>query len=156
MIKLKQKIKDFDILLTGNKQAKLSDYHGKYLVLYFYPKASTPGCTTESCDFTELFPQFKKMNANILGVSIDSLKRQENFKDKYDFAFDLIADTDEKVCQYFGVIQEKKNFGKTYMGIVRSTFILDDNGQLVKEWRNLRVKGHAQEVLESLESIQNS
>ena len=153
MIKKGEKIKDFDILLTGNKTAKLSDYQGKYLVLYFYPKASTPGCTTESCDFTELFPQFEGINANILGISIDSLKRQENFKNKYNFAFDLIADTEEEVSNYFGVIQEKKNFGKTYMGIVRSTFIIDADGNLVKEWRNLRVKGHAQEVLESIESM---
>jgi len=152
MIKSGQKIKDFDILLTGNKKAKLSDYLGDYLVLYFYPKASTPGCTTESCDFTELFPRFESLNANILGVSIDSLKRQDNFKEKYNFAFDLIADTNEEVCHYFSVIQEKKNFGKTYMGIVRSTFIIDPKGKVLKEWRNLRVKGHAQEVLEALES----
>jgi len=155
MIKLDQKIKDFSILLTGNKQAKLSDYLGKYLVLYFYPKASTPGCTTESCDFTELHPQFSDMDANILGVSIDSLKRQDNFKNKYNFSFDLIADTEEEVCNYFGVIQEKKNFGKTYMGIVRSTFIINPEGKLVKEWRNLRVKGHANEVLEAIESLQS-
>ncbi len=153
MIKLNEKIKDFDILLTGNTSAKLSDYQGKYLVLYFYPKASTPGCTTESCDFTELFPQFEKMNTNILGISIDSLKRQENFKAKYNFTFDLIADTEEEVCNYFGVIQEKKNFGKTYMGIVRSTFIIDANGKLIKEWRNLRVKGHAQDVLQNIELL---
>ena len=153
MIKLGQKIKDFNILLTGNKPAKLSDYQGQNLVLYFYPKASTPGCTTESCDFTELFPKFEKMNANILGASIDSLKRQDNFKAKYNFAFDLIADTEEEVCHYFGVIQEKKNFGKTYMGIVRSTFVINEKGVLVKEWRNLRVKGHAQEVLEFIESM---
>lgn len=146
MVKTGEKIQDFEVLLTGNKQAKLSDYQGKYLVLYFYPKASTPGCTTESCDFTELFPQFSQANCNILGASIDSLKRQENFKAKYNFTFDLIADTQEKVCNYFGVIQEKKNFGKTYMGIVRSTFVIDPNGTLIKEWRNLRVKGHAQEV----------
>ena len=152
MIKLSEKIKDFDILLTGNTKAKLSDYQGKYLVLYFYPKASTPGCTTESCDFTELFPKFSNMNANILGISIDSLKRQENFKAKYNFVFELIADTEEHVCNYFGVIQEKKNFGKTYMGIVRSTFIIDPEGKIINEWRNLRVKGHAQKVLEYLDS----
>lgn len=153
MIKIGEKVKDFDVLLTGNKQASLSDYQGKYLVLYFYPKASTPGCTTESCDFTELFPKFSGINANILGASIDSLKRQENFKAKYDFAFDLIADINEEVCNYFGVIQEKKNFGKTYMGIVRSTFIINPQGELIKEWRNLRVKGHAQEVYEYIESL---
>ncbi|HPI96766.1 MAG TPA: peroxiredoxin, partial [Gammaproteobacteria bacterium] len=125
MVKINEKIKDFEILLTGNKKAKLSDYQGKYLVLYFYPKASTPGCTTESCDFTELFPKFSQSNANILGVSKDTLKRQENFKEKYNFAFDLIADTEEEICNYFEVIQEKKNYGKTYMGIVRSTFVID-------------------------------
>lgn len=148
MIKIGEKIQDFDVLLTGNKQAKLSDYQGKYLVLYFYPKANTPGCTTESCDFTELFPQFSDVNANILGASIDSLKRQENFKTKYNFTFDLIADTKIEVCNYFGTYQEKKNFGKTYMGIVRSTFVISPEGKLIKEWRNLRVKGHAQKVLE--------
>lgn len=153
MVKINEKIKDFEILLTGNKKAKLSDYQGKYLVLYFYPKASTPGCTTESCDFTELFPKFSQSNANILGVSKDTLKRQENFKEKYNFAFDLIADTEEEICNYFEVIQEKKNYGKTYMGIVRSTFVIDQDGKLIKHWDKVRVKGHAQEVYEFIESL---
>ena len=153
MVKINEKIKDFAILLTGNKKAKLSDYQDKYLVLYFYPKASTPGCTTESCDFTELFPKFSQSNANILGVSKDTLKRQENFKEKYNFAFDLIADTEEEICNYFEVIQEKKNYGKTYMGIVRSTFVIDPDGKLIKHWDKIRVKGHAQEVYEFIESL---
>lgn len=153
MIKLGEKIQDLHILLTGNKQTKLSQYQGQYLVLYFYPKASTPGCTTESCDFTELFPQFSDANTQILGVSMDTLKRQDNFKAKFNFAFDLIADTSQEVCQYFGVIQEKKNFGKTYMGIVRSTFIINPQGELIKEWRNLRVKGHAQEVFDFIDAL---
>ncbi|MCF6287892.1 MAG: peroxiredoxin [Proteobacteria bacterium] len=153
MVKIGKKIKDFSILLTGNKQARLVDYQNNYLVLYFYPKASTPGCTTESGDFTELLPQFKGANTNILGVSIDSLKRQENFKTKYNFTFDLIADIDALVCNYFGVIQEKKNFGKTYMGIVRSTFIIDPQGILIKQWLKVRVKGHAQEVLEYIITV---
>ena len=151
MIKIGEKIQDFDILLTGNKPAKLSDYQGKYLVIYFYPKASTPGCTTESCDFTELHPEFSEVNANILGASIDSLKRQENFRAKYNFTFDLIADTEIEISNYFGVYQEKKNFGKTYMGIVRSTFVISPEGKLIKEWRNLRVKDHAQEVYEFIQ-----
>lgn len=153
MIKTGEKIQDFEVLLTGNKKAKLSDYQGKYLVLYFYPKANTPGCTTESCDFTELFPKFSEKNANILGASIDSLKRQENFKEKYHFAFDLIADTEKEISLYFGVYQEKKNFGKTYMGIVRSTFVINPEGKLIKEWRNLRVKGHTQKVYEFIEKL---
>lgn len=153
MVKIGEKTQDFSILLTGNKQAELADYQGKHLVLYFYPKASTPGCTTESCDFTELMPKFNNNNTNVLGISIDSLKRQENFKAKYNFAFDLIADIDEQVCNYFGVIQEKKNFGKTYMGIVRSTFIIDPQGKLIKQWLKVRVKGHAQEVLEYLNDL---
>lgn len=153
MIKIGEKIEDFDVLLTGNKQAQLSDYLGQYLVIYFYPKASTPGCTTEGCDFTALSPQFSGLNANILGVSIDSLKRQENFKTKYNFTFDLVADINSQICHYFGVIQEKKNFGKTYMGIVRSTFVINPQGKLIKEWRNLRVKEHAQEVHDYIESL---
>ncbi len=154
MVKIDEKIQDFDILLTGNKHAKLSDYQGHYLVIYFYPKASTPGCTTESCDFTDLHPQFDDANTKILGVSIDSLKRQENFKTKYNFTFDLIADTEIEVCNYFGVYQEKKNFGKTYMGIVRSTFVINPEGKLIKEWRNLRVKDHAQKVFEYIVSLE--
>jgi len=153
MIKLGEKIQDLHILLTGDKQTNFSQYQGQYLVLYFYPKASTPGCTTESCDFTELFPQFSDANTQILGVSMDTLKRQDNFKAKFNFAFDLIADTSQEVCQYFGVIQEKKNFGKTYMGIVRSTFIINPQGELIKEWRNLRVKGHAQEVFDFIQAL---
>ncbi len=155
MIKIGEKVQDFEVLLTGGKTVKLSDYRKKYLVLYFYPKASTPGCTTESCDFTELLPQFSDVNTNILGASIDSLKRQENFKAKYNFAFDLIADTEKEISSYFGVYQEKKNFGKTYMGIVRSTFVIDPQGILIKEWRNLRVKGHAQEVHEFIKGLKN-
>ncbi len=155
MIKIGEKIKDFSVLLTGQKKVNISDYQGQYLVLYFYPKASTPGCTTESCELSDLMPDFSDKNASILGASIDSLKRQENFKSKYDFKFDLIADTSEELSNYFGVIQEKKNFGKTYMGIVRSTFVIDPKGILIKEWRNLRVKDHAQNVFDYINSLKN-
>ncbi len=152
MVKMNEKIKDFDILLTGNNTVKLSDYQDKYLVLYFYPKASTPGCTTESCELSDLHPHFSNENANILGISKDTLKRQENFKNKYEFKFDLIADTEEQLCNYFDVVKEKNTFGKKYMGIVRSTFIINPKGELIKEWRKVRVKGHAQEVFEFIQS----
>ena len=151
MVKLNEKIQDFEVLLTGGKNASLSDYLGSYLVVYFYPKASTPGCTTESCELSERMPDFKADNCNILGVSKDSLKRQENFKNKYDFQFDLVADTEEELCNYFDVIKEKKMYGKTFMGIERSTFIFDPEGVLIKEWRKVKVKGHAQEVLEFIQ-----
>lgn len=153
MVKINEKIKDFDLLLTGSKNAKLSDYQGSNLILFFYPKASTPGCTTESCEFSELMPNFKTENCKVLGASMDSLKRQENFKNKYDFNFDLIADTEEKLCQYFDVIKEKNTFGKTYMGIERSTFVIDKEGKLIKEWRKVRVKGHTQEVYQFIQSL---
>ena len=122
--------------------------------MYFYPKASTPGCTTESCELSELHPQFSKENANILGVSKDTLKRQDNFKNKYEFKFDLIADTEEQLCNYFDVIKQKNTFGKTYMGIERSTFVINPKGQLIKEWRKVKVKGHAQEVFEFIQNQQ--
>lgn len=152
MVKLNKKILDFEVLLTGDKTVKLSDYQGQFLVLYFYPKASTPGCTTESCELSELHPNFSKENTQILGVSKDTLKRQENFKNKYEFKFDLIADTEEKLCNYFDVIKEKNMYGRKYMGIERSTFIINPEGELIKEWRKVKVKGHAQEVFEFIQS----
>ena len=153
MMKIGDKIENKEILLTGNKQAHLHDYLGKNLIIYFYPKANTPGCTTESNDFNELFTDFQKNNTNILGVSKDTLKRQENFKEKYGFAFDLVADEAEELCHYFDVIKEKKNYGRTYMGIVRSTFLFNAKGQLIQEWRNVRVKNHAQAVFDAVKNI---
>lgn len=149
------KIRDFDLLLTGNKQARLYDYLGDgWLVLYFYPRASTPGCTQESLDFSALYGDFRQAGADILGCSRDSLKRQENFKAKYGFPFDLIADTEEVLCRYFDVIKEKNLYGKKHMGIERSTFIIDPQGVLRHEWRKVKVKGHAEEVLATMKQLQ--
>ncbi|MGB0495950.1 MAG: peroxiredoxin, partial [Kangiellaceae bacterium] len=119
----------------------------------FYPKDSTPGCTTEGLDFSERYKQFKKLNTEIFGVSRDSIKRHENFKSKQSFPFQLISDPDEKLCNAFDVIKLKKLYGKEYMGIERSTFLFDTTGKLVKEWRKVRVKRHAEEVLESVKEL---
>ncbi len=149
--RLDEKVQDFSLLLTGNKQTRLYDHvKDGWLVLFFYPRASTPGCTQESLDFSVLHGRFKVAGCGILGCSRDSLKRQENFKAKHGFPFDLIADTDEELCRYFDVIKEKTLYGKKHMGIERSTFLIDADGVLRHEWRKVKVKGHAEEVLETL------
>jgi peroxiredoxin Q/BCP len=141
------------LLLTGNRQARLSDYRGQHLVVYFYPKASTPGCTTEGLDFTAAAAEFAAANCRILGASKDGLKAQENFKAKQNFSFDLVADTDESLCRLFDVIKLKKNYGKEYLGIERSTFLIDAEGRLRRQWRGVKVKGHVAEVLEALRQL---
>lgn len=128
----------------------LNDYLGKYVVLYFYPKDNTPGCTIETNDFKALYPQFKERNAAIIGISRDSLASHSKFECKYELPFPLLADIDSKVCDLFGVINNKSIFGKTALGLVRSTFLIDPTGKLVKEWRNVKVANHAQEVLSEL------
>lgn len=129
------------------------DAIGKYLILYFYPKDNTPGCTNESKDFRDLYAQFQKLNAEIVGVSRDSLASHKKFKDKYQLPFTLIADTDSKVCNIFKVIKEKSMFGKTALGLVRSTFLFDPQGNLLQEWRKVKVAGHAEEVLAAVQDI---
>ena len=153
MVKTGKKIPDVELLLTGNKTAKLSDYLGKWLVLYFYPKASTPGCTQEGLDFKEAIYKFRRQSTVILGASRDSLKAQENFKAKQEFPFDLVADTEEVLCNAFGVIKMKNMYGKKVRGIERSTFIIDDRGILRHEWRGVKVKEHVQEVLDTLKEL---
>jgi peroxiredoxin Q/BCP len=155
-IKLGDTLPSFELPATSQKQISNADFKNKFTVLYFYPKDSTPGCTTEGLDFTALHPQFEALNTQIFGVSMDSMKRHENFKSKQAFSFDLISDEQNELCNIFGVYQLKKNYGKEYMGIVRSTFIIDPNGVLTHEWRNVRVKDHAQKVLETIQSIQTS
>ena len=148
-----QKIRPFSRPATGDQSISLSDLQGKNLVLYFYPKDSTPGCTTEGQDFRDRFEAFKAVNCVILGVSRDSLKRHENFKAKQSFPFELLSDEDESLCRQFDVVKLKKLYGKEYLGIQRSTFLIDGEGVLVKEWRGVKVKGHADEVLAAAQSL---
>ncbi len=142
-----KKITDFSRPATGDKTIKLKDLAGSKVVLYFYPKDSTPGCTTEGQDFRDAKEAFSKQNTVILGVSRDSIKRHENFKAKQSFNFDLLSDEDESLCKQFDVIKLKKLYGKEYMGIERSTFLIDENRVLIKEWRGVKVKGHVDDVL---------
>ncbi|STY27983.1 bacterioferritin comigratory protein [Legionella wadsworthii] len=143
-------IPDFTFTATNGLQAKLSDYRGQNVVLYFYPKDATPGCTTEGQNFRDAYPQFRNLNTQIFGVSRDSLKSHENFKAKQNFPFELITDSDEHLCQLFDVIKMKSMYGKQVRGIERSTFLIDAEGKLKKEWRKLSVKGHIDDVLSSL------
>ena len=145
------KIKNFSAEMTGNKEFKLNDYQGKNIVLYFYPRDNTPGCTSEGEDFRDNLKSFAKKNTLIFGISKDTLKSHENFKDKFNFPFELISDPEEKICKLFDVIKEKSMYGKKYMGIERSTFLIDSNGKLIEEWRKVKVKGHVEEVLSALD-----
>lgn len=140
----------FEAKATGDKTIKLSDYRGKTVVLYFYPKDSTPSCTLEGQDFRDNIAQFTALNAIVLGVSRDSLKSHENFKCKQEFPFDLLSDADETLCQLFDVIKMKNMYGKQVKGIERSTFLIDPQGVLVRVWRKLSVKGHCEQVLLAL------
>jgi len=144
---------DFKAEITGDKTVSLKELRGKNVVIYFYPKDATPGCTQEGQDFRDLHAKFKRANTVIFGVSKDSLASHEKFKEKQSFPFDLIADTEEKLCQKFDVIKEKNMYGKKYMGIERSTFLIDADGKLRGEWRKVKVKGHAEEVLEAVKAL---
>ncbi len=143
----------FSLPATGEQTIALKDLKGKKLVLYFYPKDSTPGCTTEGQNFRDLYAEFQQLNTEILGVSRDSVKRHENFKAKQVFPFELLSDEEEVLCKLFDVIKEKKLYGKTYMGIERSTFLIDAEGVLRQEWRKVKVKGHVDEVLEAVRQL---
>lgn len=146
---VRDKAPDFSLPTDGGGSTSLKALKGRKLVLYFYPKDDTPGCTTEACGFRDALPDFSKTGAEIIGVSKDSVARHDKFKAKYDLPFTLIADEDGTLCEAYGVWQEKKNYGKTYMGIVRSTFLIDEKGVVAAVWRNLRVKGHVEKVLEA-------
>ena len=152
MVKEGNKAPDFSGKNQDGKSVKLSSFKTKKnVVLYFYPKDMTPGCTTEACDFKDQFKKFK--NTTILGVSVDSVERHRKFIDKYDLPFELITDENKKICGKYGVWQEKKLYGKTFMGIVRSTFIIDKTGVVQKIFQKVKVKGHVDEVIEILKKI---
>ena len=144
---------DFTAAATGDQDIRLKDLRGKNVVLYFYPKDSTPGCTTEGRDFSALHSKFKRANTVIFGVSRDSIASHEKFKEKQGFHFDLISDPDEVVCKKFDVIHEKSLYGRKFMGVVRSTFLIDADGKLRAEWRKVKVAGHAEEVLEAVKAL---
>ena len=149
-------IPDFSLPATSNTVFRLSDKTGKVVVIYFYPKDSTPGCTTEGQGFRDAHAQFTAANTLIFGVSRDSLKSHENFKCKQEFPFELISDKDETVCQLFDVIKLKKRYGKEYLGVDRSTFLIDAQGVLRREWRGVKVPGHVDEVLAAAQALNKS
>lgn len=148
-----QSLPDFSANATSNQTLCPADLLGKQVVIYFYPKDNTPGCTTEGQDFRDLHPDFAAANTLIFGVSKDSLRTHENFRSKQQFPFELISDPDEHLCQLFGVIQKKMLYGKEYMGIERSTFLIDAKGVVRREWRKVKVKGHAAEVLKAAQEL---
>lgn len=144
---------DFSLPATGGQTFNLSAARGKHLVIYFYPKDNTPGCTTEAQQFRDLYAQFKKINCEVVGVSRDSIRSHENFKAKLSLPFALLSDADETVCNLFGVMKQKNMYGKQVRGIERSTFIFDKKGTLRHEWRGLKSDGHAQEVLDFVSTL---
>ncbi|HED40104.1 MAG TPA: peroxiredoxin [Chromatiales bacterium] len=146
-------VPDFEAVATGDKIIRLSELAGKNIVIYFYPRDSTPGCTREGQDFRDHYNKFKRQKCLIFGVSRDSIKSHENFKAKQAFPFDLISDKEETLCDLFSVIKMKNMYGKKVRGIERSTFLIDANGTLQHEWRGVKVPGHVEEVLESVKSL---
>jgi len=152
-VEVGKKVPAFKLPATGEQTISLSGLKGQNIVLYFYPRDSTPGCTTEGQDFRDSMAKFKRQNCVILGVSRDSLASHERFKEKQKFPFDLLSDTDEKLCNLFDVIKLKNMYGKKHLGIERSTFLINDKGVLKQEWRKVRVKGHVDEVLAAVKAI---
>jgi peroxiredoxin Q/BCP len=150
---LDQPAPDFELPATGGTNFRLSAAKGKPLVLYFYPKDNTPGCTTEGQQFRDLYPQFQKLGCAVYGISRDSIKSHENFKAKMRFPFDLLSDAEEKACKLFDVIRMKNMYGRKVRGIERSTFALDGGGVVRREWRGVKVPGHAQEVLDFVKTL---
>jgi peroxiredoxin Q/BCP len=152
-VTLNKKVPNFELPATGEQKIKLSALQGKKVVIYFYPKDSTPGCTTEGQDFRDHHSKFKRANAIVLGVSRDSIKSHENFKTKQAFPFELLSDEEETLCRLFDVIKEKNMYGKMVLGIERSTFLLDEKGVLRQEWRKVKVPGHVEEVLAAAKAL---
>lgn len=142
-----QPVADFQLPASNGKEVALSDFRGKKVVIYFYPKDMTPGCTTESCDFRDYNGKFKEHGAEVIGISPDSLKSHDKFIAKHELPFLLLADEDKKVCEQFGVWKLKKFMGREFMGVERSSFLIDEEGKLLREWRKVKVKGHVEDVL---------
>ncbi|HFQ91782.1 MAG TPA: peroxiredoxin [Chromatiales bacterium] len=152
-VRIDRKVPDFEVPATGGKTIRLSDLKGQNVVLYFYPKDSTPGCTREGQDFRDNHLKFRRRKTVVLGVSRDSLKSHERFKEKQGFPFDLLSDEDEALCRLFDVIKMKNMYGKKVRGIERSTFLIDKDGVLRREWRGVKVAGHVEEVLEACKAL---
>ena len=153
MIKENTKAPDFTLPSTNGENQKLKDLLGKYVVIYFYPKDDTPGCTIETNDFNKLLPKFKKLNCEIFGISKDTIKSHDKFREKFKIKFDLLSDEEKKVLKKYKVWGKKKFMGREFMGIIRSTFLIDKKGKVFKIWKNVKVKNHAIEVLNALESL---
>ena len=153
MLTTNNPVPDFEALSTGDKAVKLSDYQGKYLLVYFYPKDNTPGCTQEGQAFRDNIDKFTELNTVIVGVSRDTVRVHEGFKCKQEFPFDLLSDADEKLCELFDVIKMKNMYGKQVRGIERSSFVLDAKHAIVREWRGVKVPGHVQEVFEFVKTL---
>ena len=153
MVTVGKSVKNFELPATGDKNLSLKDFKGRKLVLYFYPKDNTPGCTREGQDFRDAYDEFQAAGADIVGVSRDSVRTHENFCAKQNFPFDLISDADETLCTQFDVIKEKNMYGRKVMGVERSTFLIDGAGVLRAEWRKVRVPGHVAEVLEAVRGL---
>jgi peroxiredoxin Q/BCP len=154
MLKINTKAPDFTLTSTNNTDYSLKKSLGKYVVIYFYPKDDTPGCTIEANDFNKLLPQFKKLNCEVFGISKDNLKSHDKFKEKYQLKFDLLSDEELTILKKFKVWGKKKFMGREFMGILRTTFLIDKKGKILKIWENVKVKDHAKEVLETLKEIQ--
>lgn len=150
---LGQTVSAIPLLNQEGKEVSLTDFKGKNIVLYFYPKDMTPGCTTESCDFRDFHLKFGELNSVVIGVSPDDIKSHQKFINKHDLPFTLLADTEQALAKHFDVWKLKKNFGKEYMGIERSTFVINEQGEIVNEWRKVSVKNHVQEVLDYIKEM---
>ncbi|XEC93883.1 thioredoxin-dependent thiol peroxidase [Paenibacillus tarimensis] len=146
-------VPDFTLPASTGEKVSIRDFRGKRVVLYFYPKDNTPTCTQQSCEFRDVHPEIEAANAVVLGISTDDVKSHQKFIEKYELPFMLLADTNHKVCEKYGVWQLKKLYGREYMGIVRSTFLVNEKGKLVREWRNVKLKGHIEQVLAALKDL---
>ena len=156
MVSIGKRVANFSLPASGDKTLSLEDFKGTHLVLYFYPKDHTSGCTREGQDFRDTYLKFKKAGADVLGVSRDSVRTHDNFRAKQSFPFDLLSDADEVLCKQFDVIKEKSMYGRKYMGIERSTFLIDSNGVLRSEWRKIRIPGHVDTVLNAVQTLESS